>query len=135
MSAKFDGRLPEVKAAETVLIVEGEKDVETALRVGLPGPSWTATTSLGPAEWLSIYAESLRGKHVVICPDTDRRGQLYLRQIVRDLEGKVATLCWAKLPPGQKDLSAWVEQGATKEQVVELLRGAQPIDCQHLPDM
>jgi len=67
--------------------------------------------------------------------DTDRRGQLYLRQIVRDLEGKVATLCWAKLPPGQKDLSAWVEQGATKEQVVELLRGAQPIDCQHLPDM
>lgn len=64
-------RLPELLAAvregRTVYLVEGEKDVETLARLGIP-----ATCNPGGAgKWTDGYTERLRGADVVILPDND----------------------------------------------------------------
>lgn len=119
--------LPEVSKADTVLIVEGEKDVETAFRLGLP-PGWAATcNAFGSSRWHSSYGEMLRDKNVVLCPDTDAAGQRHLRQIGRDLVGKVRDLRLVVLPDKIKDLSQWAE-GKTHDQFIALLDSGSPVD-------
>jgi hypothetical protein len=121
-------RLPAVMAAGSVLVLEGEKDVDTAYGLGLP-PGWAATTNPGGAgKWYSEYSEILRGKNVILCPDQDHAGAQHLTQVAIDLMGKAADLRVLTLPEPAKDLSAWVEAGGTREQLSQLLRGAQPID-------
>lgn len=121
-------RLPQVMQAGTVLILEGEKDVETAYRLGLP-PGVAATTSpLGAGQWRSEFSEFLRGKRVCICPDNDLPGQQHLKQIVRDLAGKAAEIRKITLPGIFKDLSAWEENGATPEQFAAMLLKAELVD-------
>lgn len=118
--------LPEVTAADTVLILEGEKDVDTAYRLKLP-PGWAATTSPGGAtKWLSEHAEMLRDKKAVICPDTDPPGQRHLQQVIRNLEGKVSTISIIRLPDGFKDLSDWALKNKTAKQFTTLLNSATP---------
>ncbi len=68
-------RLPKVLAAEQVLVVEGETDVESLEHLG-----FVATCNPGGAcnhagRWLKNYTESLAGKRVVILPDNDTPGQ------------------------------------------------------------
>jgi len=119
-------RLPDVTAATTVMVLEGEKDVESAYRLGLPS-GWAATTCPFGTRWMSVYGEMLRDKNVVLCPDTDTAGQLHLRRIGRDLVGKATDLRLLVLPEGIKDLSQWAE-GKTKEQFAALLESARPVD-------
>ena len=117
-------RLRDVIKANTVLILEGEKDVETTYRLGLPD-GWAATCNpFGAAQWHSEYSEVLRGKRVVICPDTDVAGQLHLKQVVRNLVGKVSEIWMVILPGSVKDLTEWAEAGGTPEQFAALLQGA-----------
>jgi DNA primase len=119
-------RLPEVIAASTVMVLEGEKDVETAYRLGLPA-GWAATTCPFGTRWMSAYGEVLRDKNVVLCPDSDAPGQEHLRRIGRDLVGKVADMRLIVLPDKIKDLSEWAT-GKTKEQLTALLDSARPVD-------
>jgi hypothetical protein len=119
-------RLPYVIAANTVMVLEGEKDVETAYRLGVPA-GWAATTCPFGNRWMSVYGEMLRDKNVVLCPDSDSPGQLHLRRIGRDLVGKVADMRLIVLPDQAKDLSEWAE-GKTKEQFAALLESARPVD-------
>jgi hypothetical protein len=56
--------LPELMNSEVILVCEGEKDVESAKRLG-----FVATCNSGRAgKWRNEYAEYLRGKQVVIIP-------------------------------------------------------------------
>jgi len=119
-------RLPDVMAANTVMVLEGEKDVETAYRLVLPA-GWAATTCPFGTRWMSVYGEMLRGKNIVLCPDNDPSGQDHLRQIGRDLVGKVPDMQLIVLPEKIKDLSVWAD-GKTKEQFAALLESARPVD-------
>lgn len=106
-------RLPEVIAAQQVLVVEGEKDVETARSLG-----FVATCNPGGAgKWRSEYSQFLAGKQVVVIPDNDEPGRKHVQQILLSLHGK-ASLKLVKLPAG-KDLSEWVELDGTREQLLE----------------
>ncbi len=118
-------RLPEVKKAGIVLILEGEKDVETAYQLKLPAESAATTSPLGAGQWLSQYAESLRGKRVIICPDNDIPGKQHMIQIVRSLSGKAAEILIIRLPESVKDLSEWIQAGATPQQFAELMSQAE----------
>jgi P4 family phage/plasmid primase-like protien len=63
--------LPDIIEAQTVYLVEGEKDVNNLKMLKL-----TATTSpMGAGKWRTDYTEMLRGKDVVIIPDNDAAGQ------------------------------------------------------------
>ncbi len=82
-------RLPDVVKAGTVLIVEEEKDVETAERFGLP-EGWAATCNpMGAQKWKPEYSGFLRGKRVVILSDDDDAGrQARLRSRYRSTRGR-----------------------------------------------
>jgi putative DNA primase/helicase len=103
-------RLPEVLAAESVLIVEGEKDVESARSLGL-----VATCNPGGAgKWCEEYSETLRGKHVAIIADADQPGRKHAQQIAASLFDKVESLKVVEFPTS-KDLSEWLETGGNRE--------------------
>ncbi|UBF27075.1 tail fiber domain-containing protein [Kovacikia minuta CCNUW1] len=116
--------LPEVLQAETVLIVEGEKDAETARKLV---PSGWATTSnpFGAGQWCDLYSEMLRGKRVVICPDTDSYGQEHLKHVGLSLLNKATEIRVMILPATVKDLTEWVEQGGRVDQFHTLLEQAE----------
>jgi hypothetical protein len=119
-------RLPRVMGADSVLILEGEKDVETAEQM-LPPPHWAATCNpFGACQWRSEYTGFLAGKAVYICPDNDRTGREHLLQVGLALSGTAREVRVVALPPAAKDLSDWVEGGADSRALAELLRRAEP---------
>jgi 5S rRNA maturation endonuclease (ribonuclease M5) len=110
-------QLAEVLAAKSVLIVEGEKDVETARKLGL-----VATCNPGGAgKWRDGYGESLRGKRGAIVADADDAGRKHTQAVAASLHSKAASVKVLELP-GAKDLSEWVEHGGTREKLLELIR-------------
>jgi DNA primase len=125
-------RLSEVVKAETVLIFEGEKDVDTAYRAGLPAGFAATSSPLGAGQWRSEYSESLRGKRVIICPDNDKAGMGHMKQVIRDLTGKAAEIRRIVLPGSVKDFSEWVEAGAAHGQFTDLVRQAETINYEQM---
>ena len=82
-------RLREVLEASIVLVVEGEKDVET-----LRDHGFVATTNAGGANapWLPQYTDAPEGREVILVPDNDGPGRRRVLNIARELKGKVARL-------------------------------------------
>lgn len=120
--------LADVVKADTILIVEGEKDVETAIQLGLPA-GWAATTSpFGVGRWLTSHSDVLRGKRAIICPDTDFCGRQHLMQVGLSLVGKAAEIKVVYLPKSVKDLTEWVERGGSREVFISLLQQAVVFD-------
>lgn len=119
-------RLPELlraRPAETVYIVEGEKDVENAIsKLGV-----VATCNLGGAnKWREEWNEFFAERHVVILPDNDEIGQSHadrVKQILAPVVGSVVVLQLPGLPP-KGDLSDWIKKGGTREELTRLVEAA-----------
>jgi AAA domain/CHC2 zinc finger len=112
-------RLSEVLHSGSVMIVEGEKDVETARSRG-----FIATCNSGGAgKWRPEYSESLRGKDVVIVPDQDEPGRKHAEQVARALHLIATRVQMFNLPEPLKDLSEWPAELST-EALQELIDGA-----------
>jgi putative DNA primase/helicase len=75
--------LPKVLAASDVLFVEGEKDADKGSALG-----FTATTSGSTGSWRPEFAETLRGKKVVIIADGDEPGRKHAQAVAASLFGK-----------------------------------------------
>lgn len=77
-------RLPEVLRSHIVLLVEGERDVETLRSYG-----FVATTNAGGANapWLPQYTQALRCREVILIPDNDGPGRNRVVLIERALLG------------------------------------------------
>ncbi|HUQ94756.1 MAG TPA: VapE domain-containing protein [Bryobacteraceae bacterium] len=106
-------RLPAVLKAETVWVVEGEKDVHTLEALGV-----TATTSSGGAgaRWESQFTEALRGRHVIIVPDTDKPGEEHGAKVAAALHGAAASVKIVPLPyadMGVKDVTDYMAGGSS----------------------
>ncbi|MCS6304899.1 MAG: DUF3987 domain-containing protein [Nitrospira sp.] len=120
-------KLPQLTMASSVLIVEGEKDVETAFQLGLP-EGWAATCNpMGAGKWKDAYSETLTGKHVVILPDADEPGAQHGLCIAQALKNEAASVSQLTLPEGIKDLSVWATNQTT-DSFRALLSTAQPWD-------
>lgn len=112
-------RLPEVLRAESVLVVEGEKDCETARKLGLVA----TTNSCGSkSEWREEYSESLRDRRVAIICDADAPGLEHGWRVARSLAGIAASIRVIERLPDAKDLTEWVERGGTGEGLVRIIR-------------
>lgn len=112
-------RLPAVLSANTVFIVEGEKDVDALTRIGL-----TATcNAMGAGKWTSEHASYLRGKQVRIIPDNDDAGRKHAMTVARSLEGIAAEVKVVNLPnlPHKGDVSDWLANGGTKEELLRIV--------------
>jgi 5S rRNA maturation endonuclease (ribonuclease M5) len=83
-------RLPEVidavRQGRPVFIVEGEKDVNNLVKIGLD-----ATCNPGGAgKWRPEFNEHLRGAHVIILPDNDDPGRKHAEDVAGHLYGIAA---------------------------------------------
>jgi 5S rRNA maturation endonuclease (ribonuclease M5) len=111
-------RLPEVITARSVLVCEGEKDCETARTLGL-----VATCNPhGAGKWRPEYSAFLKGKRVVVIADADAPGVAHARDVARSLVGVAECVRLIEALPQAKDLTAWVEKGSAKEQLLDLIR-------------
>lgn len=91
--------LPVISGSEWVVIVEGEKDADTLIALGVP-----ATTVCGGAKkWKPEYAKVLAGKQIIIFPDNDTVGQDHAKIIALDIIDSVKgvkIVTASKLPKG-----------------------------------
>ena len=108
-------RLPEVIESPIVFVVEGERDVETLREWG-----FCATCNPGGAgKWRQEYAEHLRGRTLIIIPDTDPVGRQHARDVIVSCRSVAPQIIIVDLgDDAVKDISAWLEAGHSE---VELL--------------
>lgn len=105
--------LAAIKAGETVIVVEGEKDADKLAELG-----FAATTNAGGAgKWGSSYSEALRGADVVIIPDNDEAGRKHADAVAAALRvtaNRVRVLDLAEHWPecsDKGDVSDWIADG------------------------
>lgn len=104
-------KLPQVLAATSVIICEGEKDVENLSSLG-----YTATCNVGGAgKWLDGYTESLAGKDVVLCGDNDEPGVKHMKLVFDSIAGTARTVKVLKLPESHKDATDFISAFKLKE--------------------
>lgn len=95
--------LPELLEAKDVVILEGEKDVDTARSLG-----FAATCNPGGADkWKDEYGELLRGKNCVVIPDNDEPGERHADKVARSLHLRAISVKVLRVPEKYKDLSEW----------------------------
>ena len=123
-------RLPEIMAAQEVLIVEGEKDADNLMELGL-----TATTCpMGAKKWRPEYNEALKGKDIVLIPDNDLEGKGHMTQVAISLNGQPKSLKLIELPdlPSKGDVSDWIvtfdDKAEAAEKLSIMIEGAGPYE-------
>ena len=100
-------RLPEVIAASTVCVAEGEKDCDNLEKLGFV----TTTNPLGAGNWRDEYSEMLRGKDVIVfgdVGDNDGKGEKHTQHVIESLNGKAKSIKHVSLPDGFHDVSDYI---------------------------
>jgi 5S rRNA maturation endonuclease (ribonuclease M5) len=100
-------RLPQVIAASTVCVAEGEKDCDNLAKLG-----FVATTNpLGAGNWRDEYSETLCGKDVIVFGDVgdkDGKGEKHTQHVIESLTGKAKSIKRVKLPDKFHDVSDYI---------------------------
>jgi putative DNA primase/helicase len=117
-------RLPEliaaIKAGERVLVCEGERDANAAVKLG-----YAATTNCGGiGRWRSAYDGFFKGADVVVVADNDQHGggREHAAEVAEHVQKIAARVRVVMFP--QKDLTEWAEAGGTREQLDALIAQA-----------
>jgi hypothetical protein len=133
---RIDEILEAVANGHTILIAEGEKDIDNLWRIGLPATcnfDGTTDPSKNPnakPKWKLAYSETLRGADIVILNDNDPPGYAHADTIARMSVGicqRVRRLDlaphWPDIPKGG-DVSDWLALGHTREELDALIAAA-----------
>ena len=136
-------RLPEliedIGAEHPIYVVEGEKDVDTLRRHGMPA----TCNPMGAGKWWPEFNDILRGADVVICGDNDQPGRHHVELVAGNLHGVAGRLrvldltkIWPEIEEGD-DISDWLNAGGTVEQLnaaTERLADWQPASAAEAKD-
>jgi putative DNA primase/helicase len=132
-------RLPELLHAPRdwpVIMVEGEKDADTAATLGLR-PEWRTAmfqdcehllatcTPMGAGKASKCDLSPLRDRRVVIIADDDEPGRKHAEDLVRLLSPRAASVKRLTLPA--HDLTDYINAGNTREDLEKLIAAAEPI--------
>jgi len=125
-------RLPEllegINAGRHAFIVEGEKDVETLQSLGL-----IATCNPGGVGGAGLWKDFSRffpkGSRVVLVPDADEPGQKLMAEVsqcllANECEAKKLDLGYPITSNHGKDVSNWLAEGHTKNELIALAENA-----------
>lgn len=118
-------QLHKIQGKESVLFVEGEKDVATCRKLGLP-----ATTNMGGANaWEDEYVEQLVAagtQRLTILPDNDTAGIEHAHVVAAAAHAKGISVRVVELPglPPKGDVTDWVAAGHTREELIALVTAA-----------
>ena len=116
-------RLPYLKAQPTAYIVEGEKDADRLVSLGIPA----TTSATGSTSWRDEYGDQLVSvgiQRVVIIPDNDPSGEGYAVDVAttcltRGMQVKIVRL------PGlsdKGDVTNWLDAGHPLSELADLVR-------------
>lgn len=122
--------LPNVIAAEQVLIVEGEKDADTLNALGFvatcnyDGASKDATFK--PKWRPELYNGRLANKQIVIFPDNDEAGRVHANFIAKSLQRVATSIKVVDLDGLEQggDVSDWLAAGNSPLTLLELVENA-----------
>jgi putative DNA primase/helicase len=116
---------PEVKGNPEVCIVEGEKDVDRLWAAGV-----AATTCPGGAgKWTQAYTQQLIDagvERVVVIPDSDQPGRSHAQSVAQSCVTSGLAVTVVPLSDDAKDISAWFDSGADKNDLITLIQDASP---------
>ena len=107
--------------ATPIYVVEGEKDADRLWGLGLVG----VTNSGGAGKWRDSYSEALRGADLVIIPDNDGPGHDHANNVAKSCYGMAKRIRLLELPGEFKDISHWLDNGGSVEQLGKLLASCQ----------
>jgi len=122
-------RLPELQGRARVFFVEGEKDADALVTLGLPA----TTTPGGAAGWRDAFADQLVAagvEEVLVVPDNDEAGRKYAQKAAGSLLKRGIKVGVLELPGllEHGDVSDWLAAGGDKRTfnalVTETLLGA-----------
>lgn len=119
--------LPEVVAAQQVIPVEGERDVDN-----LRAQGFVATTApCGAGKWEQSFTDSLAGKDIAILPDNDDPGRKHAETVAHELLKAGCRVRIVTLPglPEKGDVSDWIEAGGTREELIRLIEATEPMQA------
>lgn len=122
--------LPDVLAAQTVFVVEGEKCADQLndelIRAKLHGPTVATTNAGGAGKWRDSYSEALVGKYVVFLPDNDEPGEKHAAKACPSIAEHAGALKVLRLPdlPPKGDIIDFFEAGGTLAKVLLLAEAA-----------
>ena len=133
-------RLPKLlQEKHLVLLLEGEKDVETAERFGFVA----TTNAMGATAWCDEYRESLMGVETVcVIADNDKAGRQGAAKKAERLHGAVKHIKVLWCLPGLEqtpggDLSDWIKLQTDKRSIAQkllnLIHDAPDYVLQHAP--
>jgi hypothetical protein len=111
--------LADLASGHIVFVVEGEKDVLTLRRHGVPA----TCNPMGAGKWWPKFNEIFRGADVVICGDNDGPGRDHVKLVAHNLHGvvrRLRVLELAKFWPTIEesgDVTDWFEADGTVEQL------------------
>ena len=103
-----------IEKGTAIFIVEGEKDVDRLRSVGLKA---TCNSGGAPGKWLPQYTAALIGADVVIIPDKDKTGHDHVQHIAQAITGTAGRVRVLDLPGDGKDVSDWLDNGGTVDQL------------------
>ena len=118
-------RTPELVAEPDrwVYVTEGEKDADRLAGAGL----LATTAAQGAGKWSQEHSDQLRGRSVVILPDGDTDGDKHLETILSTLPAVAHGIKVVRLN-GHKDVSEWLDDGHTVDELQEIVKATKP--CQ-----
>lgn len=122
--------LPDVCAADVVIICEGEKAADSTKdnlkEAGLFGEFAATTAPHGAGKWREEYAETLAEKTVYIFPDNDEQGRAHAEQIASSAALVARDVRLVELPhlPPKGDAADFFEQGGHICELLEIAEAA-----------
>lgn len=115
--------LLEPNADEQIVIVEGEKDVDTLTANGI----LAKTNSEGAGKWRSEWPPFFERRHIVIIPDNDDPGRRHAEAVALMLQEGAYSVKILHPPdlPRHGDVSDWFDAGHTRDELIELIDATQ----------
>jgi hypothetical protein len=116
-------QLPNLAGQEAVWVVEGEKDADRLVKLGVP-----ATCNVGGAgQWRDDYSRQLvmmGVKRAFIIPDNDAPGLAHVQDVARSCAAAGIEARVLELPnlPAKGDVSDWLNSGGTTTTLIALAR-------------
>jgi putative DNA primase/helicase len=109
-----------LKQRESLIIVDGEKDVETLCNFGIAA----TCVPKGMGSWQDEHSLLLKGvKDVTVVADNEPQGEVKARRVLESLSKQAGVSCVLTRVPLGKDISDYVQAGATRDDLEQLLHG------------
>jgi putative DNA primase/helicase len=116
---------------ELIFITEGEKDADNLIKMGLLAISAHSTKGGQPIKRMTSV---LKDRDIVICEDNDKAGRDYTERLKKALSSIVSSLKILSFKDCKEsyDISDWLSEGHTKEDLIEITSYLQEEEDDHL---